>query len=118
MLDKGQREDWFSSHFIQIFSAVAVAGLLGFVVWEMREQHPVLNLRLLKNRNFAVSNVLMFTLGWVLYGTTVLIPQFLQTVHGIHRATCRHGAFSRRPGRDGHDAHRGHARSRASIRAN
>ncbi len=48
----------------------------------MREQHPILNLRLLKNRNFAVSNVLMFTLGFVLYGTTVLIPQFLQTVLG------------------------------------
>ncbi len=51
-------------------------------VWEWREQHPILNLRLLKNRNFAVSNVLMFTLGFVLYGTTVLIPQFLQTVMG------------------------------------
>jgi len=82
VLDKGQREDWFSSHFIQIFAAVTVAGLLGFVLWEWREQHPILNLRLLKNRNFAVSNILMFTLGFVLYGTTVLIPQYLQTVMG------------------------------------
>ena len=48
----------------------------------MRENDPILNLRLLKNRNFAVSNILMFTLGWVLYGSTVLIPQFLQTVMG------------------------------------
>ena len=82
VLDKGQREDWFSSHFIQIFSTVAVTGLLAFIVWEMREKNPVLNLRLLKNRSFAVSCVLMFTLGWVLYGSTVLIPQFLQTVMG------------------------------------
>jgi DHA2 family multidrug resistance protein len=82
VLDKGQRDDWFSSHFIQIFTATAVAGLLGFVLWEWREQHPILNLRLLKNRNFAVSNILMFTLGFVLYGTTVLIPQYLQTVMG------------------------------------
>ncbi len=82
VLDKGQREDWMASHFIQIFSFLTVVALLGFVVWEMREKHPILNLRLLKNRNFAVSNVLMFTLGFVLYGTTVLIPQFLQTVLG------------------------------------
>ncbi len=82
VLDKGQREDWFSSHFIQIFTTVCVVSLVGFIVWEWREPHPVLNLRLLKNRNFAVSNVLMFTLGWVLYGSTVLIPQFLQTVLG------------------------------------
>ncbi len=61
---------------------LTVVALLGFVVWELREKHPILNLRLLKNRNFAVSNVLMFTLGFVLYGTTVLIPQFLQTVLG------------------------------------
>jgi len=82
VLDKGQREDWMASHFIQIFSSVTVVALLGFVVWEFHEQHPILNLRLLKTRNFAVSNVLMFTLGFVLYGTTVLIPQFLQTVLG------------------------------------
>jgi DHA2 family multidrug resistance protein len=82
VLDKGQRDDWLASHFIQIFSTVAVVGLLGFILWEMREKNPVLNLRLLKNRNFAVSNLLMFTLGAVLYGTTVLIPQFLETVMG------------------------------------
>ena len=82
VLDKGQRDDWLASHFIQIFTAAAVIGLLAFIVWEMREPNPVLNLRLLKNRNLAVSNLLMFTLGAVLYGTTVLIPQFLQTVMG------------------------------------
>jgi DHA2 family multidrug resistance protein len=82
VLDKGQREDWFASQFIQIFTFLTVAGLLAFIVWEMRERNPILNLRLLKNRNFAVSNLLMFTLGAVLYGTTVLIPQFLQTVMG------------------------------------
>jgi DHA2 family multidrug resistance protein len=82
VLDKGQREDWMSSHFIQIFTALSVVGLLAFIVWEWREQHPILNLRLLRNRNLAVCTVLMFTLGWVLLGTTVLIPQLLQTVMG------------------------------------
>jgi MFS transporter, DHA2 family, multidrug resistance protein len=82
VLDKGQREDWFASHFIQIFTAVTVIASIGFVIWEWREPHPILNLRLLKNRSFAVSNMLMFVLGAVLYGSTVLIPQFLQTVMG------------------------------------
>jgi MFS transporter, DHA2 family, multidrug resistance protein len=82
VLDKGQREDWLASHFIQISTATAVLGLLAFILWELREKNPVLNLRLLKNRNLAVSNLLMFTLGAVLYGSTVLIPQFLQTLLG------------------------------------
>ncbi|MGC2209846.1 MAG: DHA2 family efflux MFS transporter permease subunit [Candidatus Korobacteraceae bacterium] len=82
VLDKGQRDDWLSSHFIQVFTFAAVFGLLAFIIWEMREPNPVLNLRLLKNRNLVVSNLLMFTLGSVLYGTTVLIPLFLQTVMG------------------------------------
>ena len=82
VLDKGQREDWMASHFIQIFTVICVVGLLAFIVWEWREQHPILNLRLLRNRNLAVSSVLMFILGWVLYGSTVLIPQLLETVLG------------------------------------
>jgi DHA2 family multidrug resistance protein len=82
VLDKGQRDDWLGSHFIQIVSAITVVALVTFIIWEWREQHPILNLRLFKNRNFAVSNLLMFTLGAVLYGTTVLIPQFLETVMG------------------------------------
>ncbi len=54
VLDKGQREDWMASHFIQIFATVAIVGLLAFIVWEWREEHPVLNLRLLRNRNLAI----------------------------------------------------------------
>ncbi len=82
VLDKGEREDWLASHFIQFFTVVTVVGLVAFVIWELREKNPVLNLRLFNNRNFSVSNLLMFTLGAVLYGSTVLIPQFLQTVMG------------------------------------
>ena len=82
VLDKGQRDDWFAAHSIQLFTFLAVTGLVGFVLWELREQNPVLNLRLLKSRSFAVGNLLMFTLGAVLYGSTVLIPQFLQTIMG------------------------------------
>ncbi len=82
VLDKGQRDDWFSSSFITTFSILAVGALVAFVFWEWRNAHPVVQLRLLRNSSFAVSCVLMLTLGAVLYGTTVLIPQFMQTEMG------------------------------------
>jgi len=82
VLDKGQEDDWFSSPFIITFAVLAIIGLAYFVVWEWYEEHPILELRLLKNPNFAVANLLMLALGAVLFGTTVLIPQYLQTVMG------------------------------------
>jgi DHA2 family multidrug resistance protein len=82
VLDKGQEDDWFSSPFIIVFVVLAVVGLAYFVVWEWYEEHPILQLRMLKNPNFAVANLLMLVLGAVLFGTTVLVPQYLQTVMG------------------------------------
>jgi DHA2 family multidrug resistance protein len=82
VLDKGQEDDWFSSPFIILFAALAVIGIAYFIVWEWNEDHPILELRLLKNPNLAVANALMLALGAVLFGTTVLIPQYLQTVMG------------------------------------
>ena len=82
ILDKGEREDWFSSHFIQIFTVICVVALVSFILWEWHEKHPILDLRMLRHRNLSVSNILMFVLGFVLYGSTVMIPQFLQTVMG------------------------------------
>ena len=82
VLDKGQEDDWFSSPFIIVFTILAVIGIAYFVVWECNEEHPILELRLLKNPNLAVANCLMLVLGAILFGTTVLIPQYLQTVMG------------------------------------
>lgn len=82
VLDKGQSEDWFDSHFIQVCAFLSVAGLVGTVWWELRHRHPVVDLRLLRNRGFALSNVLMFALGFVLYGSIVLLPLLLQTQMG------------------------------------
>src|ERR1700739_2439503 len=76
VLDKGQREDWFHSSFIVIFTVLSIAGLAAFVVWECTREHPILELRLLRNPNFAVACGMMLTLGVALFGTTVLIPQF------------------------------------------
>ena len=82
VLDKGQEDDWFSSPFIVGFAILSAVSLIYFVVWEWREEHPILKIRLLKNPNLAVASVLMMALGAVLFGTTVLIPQYLQTIMG------------------------------------
>ena len=82
VFDKGQEDDWFASPFITI-TLVAAAVLLGFFVyWELRHDDPIVDIRLLRNRNFATACFFMFTLGMVLFGTTVIIPQFLQTMLG------------------------------------
>src|SRR5690242_5687436 len=82
ILDKGQREDWLSSRFIQVFFVLMLVGIIAGIIWEFREKHPVVDLRMLKDRNFAVSTLAMFFLGFVLYASTVLIPQFLQQMMG------------------------------------
>jgi len=82
ILDKGEREDWLSSGFIQVFFVLMVIGIIAGIIWELREEHPVVDLRMLKDRNFAVATLAMFFLGFVLYASTVLIPQFLQQMMG------------------------------------
>jgi MFS transporter, DHA2 family, multidrug resistance protein len=82
VLDKGQEEDWFGSHWITALSVAAIVVLVSWVIWEWRHPHPIVELRLLKKRNFAAAVFFMFVLGMVLYGTTVLIPQYLQLLMG------------------------------------
>lgn len=82
VLDKGQEEDWFASRFITLFACVCVGAAVAFVVWELRQKDPVVDLRMFRYRSFAVATALIFVLGVVLYGTTVLIPQFLQQFMG------------------------------------
>src|SRR5881396_1146457 len=82
ILDKGQREDWLSSNFIRVFFVMMLIGLIAGILWELREKEPVVDLRLLKDRNFAIATTAMFFLGFVLYASTVLIPQFLQQLLG------------------------------------
>jgi len=76
VLDKGQQDDWLSSPLIVLFGMASVICLISTVIWEGAHPNPIVN------SNFAVSTVLMFVLGGVLYGTTVLLPQFLQTLMG------------------------------------
>ncbi|HEV2297315.1 MAG TPA: DHA2 family efflux MFS transporter permease subunit [Candidatus Acidoferrales bacterium] len=82
VLDKGQRDDWFGSNFILWATILAGTALVGAIIWELMQKDPVVDLRLLKERNFAVALFTMYVLGFVLYGTTVLLPILLQTLMG------------------------------------
>src|SRR5258708_26921723 len=82
VLDRGQREDWFESNFIVAFFVIAIAALVIALVWELHHPDPVVEVGLLKERNFAISSVFYFIFGFVLFGSTVLIPQMLQSLYG------------------------------------
>jgi len=81
-LDKGQEKDWFSDPMIKTCFILAIILLIWFVFWEWYHPDPIVDLRLLKNRNFGTAVFLQLILGMVLFGSTVLIPQYLQTLLG------------------------------------
>ncbi len=82
VLDKGQEADWFDAEWIRWFTVVSIAAFIAFVVWEFRVEHPLVNLRILKSRNFRTGLMLMAVIGIILYGTTAELPLFLQTLMG------------------------------------
>src|SRR5213080_2183408 len=82
VLDRGQTEDWFESQFIVLFFSIALVALIAAAFWEWRHPDPVVEIRLLADRNFAIANVYYFLFGFALFGSTVLIPQMLQSLYG------------------------------------
>ncbi len=82
VLDRGQREDWLESPFITAFLVVAFLALAIGCLWEWRHEDPVVEVRLLGDRNFALASSFYFLFGIVLFGSTVLIPQLLQALYG------------------------------------
>ncbi|HMF55178.1 MAG TPA: DHA2 family efflux MFS transporter permease subunit [Pyrinomonadaceae bacterium] len=82
VLDKGQEEDWFASSWIIGVTILAASAIIAFIVWELRAKEPIVNLRVFRNRNFAVGTLLIASVGIVLYGSTALLPLFLQTLLG------------------------------------
>src|ERR1700747_3325975 len=82
VLDKGQRDDWFESHFILGLAIVSAFSILFVIWWEWQHNDPIIDLHLFRERTFAVSNLLMFMLGFALLGSTLLLPLFLQTLLG------------------------------------
>jgi DHA2 family multidrug resistance protein len=82
VLDRGQRLDWFESPLIVGVLAFALVTLAVAAWWEWRHPDPVVEIRLLADRNFALSGVIYTLFGFVLFGSTVLIPQMLQSLYG------------------------------------
>jgi DHA2 family multidrug resistance protein len=84
VLDKGQEVDWFGTLWMRWLAGVSVGSLLFFVFWELRVRDPIVNLRIFKNRNFAVACALFFLFGSAIYGLITLQPLFLQTLLGYN----------------------------------
>jgi MFS transporter, DHA2 family, multidrug resistance protein len=82
VLDRGQTLDWFESNFILIFFSIAIVALIAAAFWEWHHKDPVVEIRLLGERNFAIANFFYFLFGFALFGSTVLIPQMLQSLYG------------------------------------
>jgi DHA2 family multidrug resistance protein len=82
LLDRGQIDDWFGSRFITWMFVVAVCCLVTAVVWELRQNDPVIEFRLLRSRNFAIANLFYFIFGFGLFASTTMIPQILQSLYG------------------------------------
>jgi DHA2 family multidrug resistance protein len=82
VLDKGTEDDWFSSDFILIFAVISAISLVALVIWELNHEDPIVDLPLLRSKNFAAAMVVMFVTGFILISTTQMLPQFLQSVMG------------------------------------
>ncbi|HZR63640.1 MAG TPA: DHA2 family efflux MFS transporter permease subunit [Terriglobales bacterium] len=94
MLDKGQEEDWFGSHFIVVLMVLAIIGLGGLIIRELKTPHPVIDLSVFKYRSYAVGTFLMTIVGFVLYGSTVLLPLLMQELLGY---TATHAGVTNLP---------------------
>ena len=82
MLDKGQEDDWFGSHFILTLAIVAGVCLVSLVFWEWFHKNPIIEVKLFRNLNFLGANAMMFILGIMLFSSLVMMPLFLQTLLG------------------------------------
>ncbi|AZR94492.1 multidrug resistance protein B [Bordetella trematum] len=82
MLDKGKELDWFASPVIQALAALAIVAFVFFLIWELTDAHPVVDLRLFKERNFTVGALTLAIAYGVFFGNVVLLPLWLQSTMG------------------------------------
>ena len=87
VLDKGQEADWFDAHWVTALLLFAALVLVIWFAWEWRHPDPIVDVRLFRHRNFATAMFFTFVLGVVLFGTTVMLPQFLQSLLGYPAVT-------------------------------
>jgi DHA2 family multidrug resistance protein len=82
VLDKGEREDWFASNFIITFAAISFVSFILFVPWELSRKEPIVDIRLYGHRQFATCSLMMLAVGAILFSSTQLLPQLVQTTYG------------------------------------
>jgi len=82
VLDRGQEDDWFGSNVILTLAIVSAVCLVSLVIWEWFSKNPIIEVRLFKSFNYLSSNLMMFTLGILLFSSLVMMPLFLQTLLG------------------------------------
>ncbi len=82
VLDKGQEADWFGSDWVRWFAAISAISMVAFIIRELRTDHPLVDLSVLRDRNLAVGSFLIGLIGIVIYGTVTLLPLFLQDLLG------------------------------------
>lgn len=104
MLDRGEDDDWFYSNFIRTFAVLTLVGIIGAIYWLMYARKPVVDLHCMKDRNFAISSLLMAGMAMILYGSSVVIPQLAQqdlgyTATGSGLVLARRGADCAGPSR-------------------
>jgi MFS transporter, DHA2 family, multidrug resistance protein len=87
LLDKGQEDDWFGSRFITSLAVTAVVCLVTLVLYEWFQKDPIVDVRLFKHANFCVASMVMFMVGAISFASTVLMPQYLQTLMGYTAET-------------------------------
>ena len=83
VLERGESEDWFSTRYITVLTAVALVSLAAFVLWELNTKSPVVDLRVLKDRSLAMGTVFTFILGFGLYASVFIFPVFAQNLLGF-----------------------------------
>jgi DHA2 family multidrug resistance protein len=83
VLDRGERDDWFSAPYITALSIVATVGIIAFIWRELTTEHPVVDLRVLKDRSLAVGTLFTFIYGFGMYASVFIFPVFVQNLLGF-----------------------------------
>ncbi|TDR81919.1 hypothetical protein DFP86_10229 [Paludibacterium purpuratum] len=82
MLDLGKEQNWFTSSLITALAVIAAIGFLAFLIWELTEPEPIINLRVFRHRNFAIATATLCAVFGAFFGVNVIVPLWLQTGMG------------------------------------